>query len=244
MRKFLTAIGIMAALTTPAAAVVTYTPGTSILTAPFRLDPAWPVFPLLPLEYVALPKINLGALDVLDNVTVSAVFHSDNFFSVYNNTPSLQADTVSYYVANISWRIRPDLAGAPTFTATQGRPSNYANWSNIALDPTAVLDLPVHDHFDVVAGGVLDPSFYASFIGPSGSVLYEVSNTLGTYGGSGFQAMRWMSNLSTTGDVFVQYDYRLGTEENVPVPEPMTASAFLLGAGALAAVRRRARPRA
>lgn len=100
------------------------------------------------------------------------------------------------------------------------------------------VNLPPHDHFDVLAGGVLDPSFNESFVGPSGTVSLELLNTRGAYGGSGFFAMQWISNLSTTGDAFIRYDYRIGTEVGVEVPEPMALSAFLLGSGMLAASRR------
>lgn len=82
MRKIIAVAGLLTVLTAPAGAAVTYSSASVTLTSPFTIGPANPAAPSQPMTSVNMPKINLGALDVLDSVTVSALFHSDNFFSI------------------------------------------------------------------------------------------------------------------------------------------------------------------
>jgi len=228
-KALLLAMGI-AVTASQVEAAVTYTSHSVTHTASFSMPPAYPPFPIFAgTDYVVFPKINLGALDVLDSVSIYGLFHSDQFFSVYNNTPSYQLDAASYNVIGMTWNIKADLPGAPVFKTMQGRPSNYSTFGGIGLDPNMWLHLPVMDHFDVVAGGTLDPSFNAGFVG-TGSNMIDLFTNFGVKGGSGFVSMHWMNNLSTTGDAFIRYDYRIGTETGpTDVPEPMTLSVLGMG---------------
>lgn len=245
MRRLLLLATAAIAFSATSQAAVTYTNASITEATTFAFGPFYPPFPLLPVGNAVLPKLNLGALDVLDSVTVYALFHADHFLSVYNNTPSYQLDAVSYYATGMTWRVQPLLTNAPSFYASAGRASNFATFGGIGLDPAHWLYLPVTDHFDIVAGGTLDPSFNAQFVGSSGTVgVRLMMHNYGALGGSGFAAMDWRSNMDVWGDVFVRYDYRIGTDDGLTdVPEPMTLSVLGAGLGGLAMARRKRRQR-